>query len=172
MTMTMTTNRIRTVDAPMGVRIRGGRMVANDEAANMMIKTAETLVARARDAMFEVNKPLGAGPAPSAPDLGTLYDGTGGRRVPGSSDAELRKRIRAAMEGLTDAEISEIIAAMHFSGSQNSVVLGDAGVVRVSDAHRQIAAQAAEVDAVQKANDALWGKNLAEWDMHDYGRAR
>jgi hypothetical protein len=148
-------------------------MVTNDAAAKMMINTAESLVARARDAMFEVNKPLGAGPRASDPDLGVRYDGSGGRRVTGSSVEELRRKIRLAHPNLTDQDVEHCIAAaMEFSSGSRAAPIGKEGGARVNDAHRQIAAQVAEIDAVQAGNNALWDKVHAENDMHDYGHAR
>lgn len=162
----------RTHDSPMD-SLRVGRMVTNDEAAQMMIKTAETLVARARDAMFEVNKPLQAGPAPIAPDQGTIYDGNGPRRVPGAGTEEIRRKIRLAHPELSDADIEDVLAAMKFSGTQGSAPIGEKGGARpTGDRRRAFDNDQANIRSMQEQMNALWEPIHAEFDRQIHGHVR
>lgn len=169
--MTMTTNRIRTVDVLSGA-IRGGRMLTRDQAAGWLLESAERMKAQARDMMLTTNNRLTAGPPASSPDLGTLYDGNGPRRVAGTSVEELRRRIRLARPNLSDQDVEHCVAAaMEFSGSR-AVPIGTDGGARVNDAHRKIAAQCAEIDAIQAANNALWDNIHAQNDLQIHGHVR
>jgi hypothetical protein len=174
--MTRTTNRMRTVDAPITGLVgnnRCRRMVTRDQALDFVIDAAERLKAQAHDMMLTTNNRLTAGPPATAPDLGTLYDGTGARRVVGASVEELRRRIRLAHPNLTEQDVDKCVtAAMELSSGSRAVPIGKEGGARVNDAHRRIAAQVAEIDAVQAANKALWDNVHAENDLHYYGHVR
>ena len=139
------------------------RSKSNDDSTNtettmttveMVRKMAECVqYFKTRDARFALNKPLQAGPAPSAPDLGVLYDGNGPRRVPGTSAEELRRNLRLANADLTDEDIEYLVGV-------TMEPIGKLGGARpasdVQGYRRQRAADAAEIQRVQDINDAFW----------------